>query len=361
MKPLELFFDARFIRVGQHDGISRFSVGLFEALAKRVKLTAIVSDLKQLDKLPSATSYLLVNEPTSVKELWLARKLNRAGAKFVFSTMQTMGSFGKRYKLILTLHDLIYYRHPAPPPSLSAPIRLLWRLFHLSYWPERFLLNRADSVVAVSATTKRLMISHNLTKRPIAVIYNAAGAFDESMPKPKSRPVGASKLLYMGSFMSYKNVETLILGLNHLPEHELHLLSKIDAKRRTQLEALIPRGAKVVFHDGVSEEAYRNLLKTSVALVSASLDEGFGIPLIEAMSLGIPVVVSDIEIFREIGGDAAVYFEATSPQAFAQAVSRLNSNPDWMTFSKLASQNAKRFSWSESATELLKVIEELST
>jgi glycosyltransferase involved in cell wall biosynthesis len=69
---------------------------------------------------------------------------------------------------------------------------------------------------------------------------------------------------------------------------------------------------------------------------------------------------SDIEIFREIGGDAAVYFEATNPQSFAQAVSRLNSNPDWMTFSKLASLNARRFSWNESATELLKVIEGLS-
>ncbi len=361
MTQPEIFFDARFIRVGQHDGISRFSVGLFEGLVGRAKLTAIICDLRQLEKLPAETDFLLVNQPTSIRELWLARKLNRAGAKVVFSAMQTMGSFGRHFKLVLTLHDLIYYRHPAPPPSFSAPIRALWRLFHLTYWPERFLLNRADAVAAVSHTTKRLMLEHRLTRRPIRVVYNAAGSTKLANSEARVRPAGLSKLVYMGSFMAYKNVETLILGMQFLPDHELHLLSKIEAKRQAELEAIVPLGAKVVFHNGVDDVEYLSLLCESVALVSASLDEGFGIPLIEAMSIGTPVVVSDLEIFREIGGDAAIYFEARGAQDFATSVSKLNSNPDWMKYSALSLTNAKRFSWYDSANELLQLIENLSS
>jgi len=359
MKSKVLFFDARFIRVRQHDGISRFSVGLFEALAKKIDVIAIICDLRQLEKLPVHSRYLLVNEPTSIKELFLAKKLNAAGAEIVFSTMQTMGSFGKKYKLVLTLHDLIYYRHPAPPPYFNALIRFIWRLYHKTYWPQRFLLNRADAVAAVSATTKRLIIENRLTKKPVTVVYNAANSLaNEVMVAPKMRPESA-RLVYMGSFMEYKNVETLIAGMSHLEGYELHLLSGISEARRAQLQSQIPKGAKVIFHNGVSDAEYRNLVSGSVALVSASLDEGFGIPLIEAMSMGTPVVISDLEIFREVAGDAGLYFNPANPKSFAESVEKLRSNADWMKYSALSLQNASRFNWNESANALLRAIDEL--
>lgn len=357
------FFDARFIRIDHHDGISRFSVGLLTALLQRTEVTAIISDLRQLVKLPKGCKYLLVNDPTSAREIFLGRTLNRAGAKVVFSPMQTMGAFGRRFRLILTLHDLIYYRHPAPPPAMSLPIRLLWRLYHLTYWPQRWMLNRADAVVTVSNTTKRLMLNHRLTRRPISVVYNSAGSLSEYYEHraPEHRPRMAQKLCYMGSFMGYKNVETLIAGMAWLPDYELHLLSKIKPERKSELSALIPTGAKVVFHDGVSEAQYHEELDSSVALVTASLDEGFGIPLVEAMSRGIPVVVSNIEIFSEIGGEAALFFEPTSPGGFAAAVKRLDSNPDWMDASRASLKVAERFNWDRSAAELIVLVDGLSS
>ena len=355
------FFDARFIRVDHHDGISRFSVGLLTALLQRTEVTAIICDLRQLSKLPKGTKYLLVNEPTSASEIFLGGKLNKAGARVVFSPMQTMGAFGRRFRLILTLHDLIYYRHPAPPPALSLPIRVAWRLFHLTFWPQRWMLNRADAVVTVSNTTKRLMLEARLTRRPISVVYNSAGSLSEYYEHraPESRPRQRQKLVYMGSFMGYKNVETLIGGMSWLPDHELHLLSKIDPNRRQLLEAMIPSGATVVFHNGVSEAKYHEELDSAVALVTASLDEGFGIPLVESMSRGIPVVVSDIEIFKEIGDGAALFFDPLSPKSFADAVQKLASNPAWLEVSKASLRVAERFNWDRSAAELLSLVDEL--
>ena len=353
-----LFFDCRYIRVDHHDGISRFSAGLFAALNKLTKVTAVISDPRQLDKLPSEIEFVRVTSPTSPLEPLVALQLNKLGAKVVFSPMQTIGSFGRRFKLILTVHDLIYYRHPAPPPSFAWPIKLLWRLYHLSYLPQRLLLNRSDAVATVSKTTQSLIEKHNLTKRSVSVVYNAAGD-DSQLLAATVRPTGKQTLVYMGSFMDYKNVEVLIKGMAHLPDHELLLLSRISDSRKAELQSLVPTGAKVEFLNGVTDEQYHELLANSVALVSGSRDEGFGIPLVESMSRGIPVVVSNIPIFEEIGGDAAIYFDQEDPKAFAAAVHSIDGDSEWLAKSKLSQVQAKKFSWANSAKALLDLLQQI--
>lgn len=362
MRTDHIYFDARFIRHDHHDGISRFSAGLFAALSRRTKVTAIIHDTRQLVKLPRGCDYLIANDPTSLKELFIALKLNEAGANVVFSPMQTMGSWFRNYKLILTLHDLIYYRHPTPPAEFNWLIRTGWRLFHLVYWPQRLFLNRADAVATVSKTSMRLMLEHKLTKRPLSVIYNAAGTFteDETNQAPKTRPRGAQRLVYMGSFMDYKNVEVLIDGMRFLPEYELHLLSRIKPERQAQLETRVGDGfGRVVFHNGVSEDEYHRQLDQAVALVTGSRDEGFGIPLIESMSRGVPVVVSDIEIFKEIGGEAALFFDQESPEDFAREVRKLESNPAWVERGSASRKHAEQFNWERSAGDLIEMISRL--
>jgi glycosyltransferase involved in cell wall biosynthesis len=353
-----LFFDCRYIRVDHHDGISRFSAGLFAALNKLTKVTAVISDQRQLDKLPSGIEFVKVTSPTSPLEPLVALQLNKLGAKVVFSPMQTIGSFGRKFKLILTVHDLIYYRHPAPPPSFAWPIKLLWRLYHLSYLPQRLLLNRADAVATVSKTTQSLIEKHDLTKRPVSVVYNAAGD-DSHLLAANVRPTGKQTLVYMGSFMDYKNVEVLIKGMEHLPDHELLLLSRISDSRKADLQALVPTGAKVEFLNGVTDEQYHELLANSVALVSGSRDEGFGIPLVESMTRGIPVVVSNIPIFEEIGGDAAIYFDQEDPKAFAAAVHSIDGDSAWIAKSKLSQVQANKFSWTNSAKALLELLQQI--
>lgn len=349
-----LFFDARYIRVGHHDGISRFSASLCAALATKSDVTAIIFDDRQLEKLPAGIKHVKLNDPTNpLAEVFIGLKLNRLGAKRVFSPMQTMGSWFRKYKLVLTLHDLIYYAHPTPPPSFSWPIRLGWRLFHLTYIPQRIMLNGADSVVTVSETTKRLMLRNRLTKRTIDVVYNA-GSGDIAVEHGSTN----RNLIYMGSFMDYKNVECLIAAMEHLQDFQLHLLSRISDQRRTELTQLADKYAeRVTFHNGVTDEQYHALLSSAFALVSASRDEGFGIPVIEAMERGTPAVISDIEIFREIGGTAARYFNADNPASLVNEVRLLEA--DWSAVSKESRLQARKFNWEASADALLEVMQRL--
>jgi glycosyltransferase involved in cell wall biosynthesis len=273
----------------------------------------------------------------------------------VFSPMQTMGTWGRDYRLVLTLHDLIYYRHPTPPPEFAAPIRALWRLYHLAWWPQRVLLNRADAVVTVSETTAALIAEHRLTRRPVTVVPNAPDPAPDATRLPRT---GA--LVYMGSFMPYKNVGVLARAMAALPGHELHLMSRVSPGERERLTTLAG-GGRLVFHDGADDATYRDVLRGATALVSASRDEGFGIPLVEAMGVGTPVVVSDIPVFREVGGTAAAYVDADDVGGFVRAIRDLDAPGVWEERSAHAREQASRYSWDASARILLALLERLTS
>jgi glycosyltransferase involved in cell wall biosynthesis len=356
---MRLYFDCRFIRVDHHDGVSRFSSELFSAIARKTAVTALISHVDQLTVLPPGVNHILINDPTNPwLELWLPRKLNKHGAGIVFSPMQTMGSLGKKYKLILTLHDLIYYEHRKPPGSLAWPIRLAWRLFHLSYTPVKKLLDRADAVVTISQTTKSLIEAKQLTSRAVHVLYNASSMSSVGFAKIKPR---SKNLVYMGSFMPYKNVETLIGAMEQLPEFTLTLCSKVEPKRKRQLLRGLSAEtiSRIQFANGVSEPEYLDLLDESYSLVSASKDEGFGIPIIEAMSRSVPVIVSNIPIFREICGGAGTFFNPESSDEFVNAVKRLEPDSSWELASQKSLERSRAFSWDDSAAKLLFLVETL--
>ncbi len=350
---MRIVFDCRYTRFDRHDGISRYTAGLVTELGKLHPVTMLINDHRQLDLLPDLP-WQLVSAPTSIREPFIAWQINQLHPDVVFTPMQTMGSWGRRYRLLLTVHDLIYYRNRTPPRDLHRLLRVAWRLYHLSWWPQRMLLNRADGVVTVSETTRGLIRDNALTRKPVTVIHNAA---DTRSTPSTGRPVPeTARLVYMGSFMPYKNVDTLVLAAAELPEHELHLMSQVSEQERLRLSALAPQ-ATLVFHNGVTDEEYVRVLISATALVTASLDEGFGIPLVEAMSLGIPVVVSDIPIFREIGGDAALYFDPSSTDALVAAVRRLGAG-EWAARSAASVEKAERFTWHDSARRLLELLTE---
>lgn len=345
---MRIVFDARFTRTDHHDGISRYGASLIAALAETDDVVMLISDPRQLDLLPDVP-HVRIPSPLSPAELFVAWRVNRLRPDVVVCPMQTMGSWGRRYPLVLTLHDLIYYQNPTPPSFLPLPVRLLWRLYHLAYWPQRLLLDRADVVATISGTTADLMRQHGLTRRPVLLVGNAP------QPQERRREPDAPRspsLVYMGSFMPYKNVETLIRAMASLPGHTLHLLSRISPLRRAELEATAPPAGRIVFHDGVSDTEYEDLLHDATALVTLSRAEGYGLPIIEAMATGTPVVASDIPIFREVGGTAALFVDPDDAQAVAAAVLSLEEPGRWAEASHAGLDRASTYSWAVSAEQL---------
>lgn len=354
-----LFFDARYIRTDFHDGISRYSAELGAALAKLTPVTFLICDQAQLKFLPKNAHHILIHAPTSAKEPFTALILNRYHPDVVFSPMQTIGSFGRRFKLILTLHDMIYYRHRTPPRQLNSLLRAGWWLYHASYVPQRLTLNQADLIATVSQTSKDDILQAALTKREVVVIPNAAQNLNQYLNQPINLEKTPKNLVYMGSFMPYKNVETLIAGLESLPDYTLHLLSRITPRRKDELLALVPKDSKVIFHGGVTDEKYAQLLADRAIMVSASCDEGYGLPLAEALKLGVPSVVSDLPIFHEVAGESTLYFPANSPEIFAEKVLQLSDKSLRQEMASRGQTHISQFNWSKSAEILLRSAEDL--
>ena len=355
---MNIFIDARWVRTDYHDGISRYTAGVVQGFKDdNIPITILIHDKRQLNLLPTDIPYVMVNYPVSFKEFFLARKLNKLGADVVFSPLQIMGSNGRKYKLILTLQDIIYYRHPKPPTGMPVAIRIIWRLFHMVKWPQRWILNHADHVTTVSHTSKKFIQEMNLTDREIGVIYNASSL---DLPKSNEGVIKTKNIIYMGSFMPYKNVEVLINGLEFLPpDCELHLLSRISPERKAELELLIKPGTKVVFHNGITDQEYVSLMQGALCVATGSKEEGFGLPIVEAQTMGTPVVINDMEIFHEVAADGALYFEADSPKEFAFQVLKLNDPEFLKDLIEKGHKQADNFAWSKSARVLYQICEEL--
>ncbi len=354
---MKIFFDARYIRTDYHDGVSRYSAELGCALGKLAQITYLIHDKKQIPYLPENSHFLIIHAPTSAREPLTARFLNKHNPDVVISPMQTIGSAGRKYKLVLTLHDLIYYRHRTPPTNLSWPIRLGWRLYHLSYVPQRVTLNAADLIMTVSETSKIDIETAKLTKKPIIVIPNAPRDLHEFYPKDvRQKKTAPKNLLFMGVPRTYKGVETLIAGMEWLPDRRLHILSPISDARKKTLQALIPKGADVLFHGGVSDEEYAALLANDAILVTATRDEGYGLPVAEALKFGTPAVVSDLPILREVAGSGALYFPVGDARAFADQVKKLDDKATREKLVRNGQDYIDKFSWEGSARHLLDAV-----
>lgn len=359
---MKLLFDARYIRTDFHDGISRYSAELARAVAdQHSDTTFIIHHEDQLQLLPKDAPSIMLHSPTSWREPFSALYLNKYRPDIIFSPMQTIGSLGRRFKLILTLHDMIYYRHRTPPRNLPWIVRIAWRLYHLSYWPQRLTLNGADAVATVSHTSKHDIETAKLTKRSITVLPNAPQKLDELIEPKKAVDATPTELIYMGSFMPYKNVEALIEGMAFLPpDYTLHLLSRIKPDRQAELEQYISKGTNVMFHNGVSDTEYAELLARNALLVTASFDEGYGLPIAEALALGTPAVVSDLDIFHEVAGEGAHYFNPHDPQSFAAQVAAASSPATYKQLSKRGKQHIAQFAWASSARILIELSQSLT-
>lgn len=360
---MKIIYDARYLLVdNRFDGVSRYTHGLAHALAARddTEMIWLVHDERQLAKLPAGEHMMANNPEDALREIFsLPRILNRQECDVVYSPFFVMGTIGLKHRLVLTIHDMIYFHYHTPPYHLPWWIRLGWRAFHLTYWPMRWILNQASAVATVSATAKQELEQARATSRPITAVLNAANQIDAATPTDH---YSKNHIVYMGAFMPYKNPECLIDALQYLPDMTLDFLSKITLDRRAELEARAKKHGvypQVVFYNGVSDEEYQDALANARCLVTASRIEGFGLPIIEAQQQGIPVVCSDIPIFHEVGAHSVLYFDPESPQACAEAIKKLADPSVSKDVSKRGIENAQRFTWENSATSAIELIKKI--
>lgn len=245
--------------------------------------------------------------------------------------------------MVITIHDLtILHFNTGKASMLPQP---LYQLKRLGYWFELWIgLRKTKKIIAVSEATKREIIDHfRIDPKKITVTYEGAGIKKSTAQRLIPYPY----ILYVGNAYPHKNLENL-LAATPLIKQKLVLVGTDDFFYRKLRE--MSRSDNVVFFGSANDAQLANLYANADALVFPSLMEGFGLPAIEALSLGCPVLASDIPIFHEILGDSAAYFDPRNPERLIDAMKYIK-KPIPASTQKILS----KYSWKRMATDTLAI------
>jgi glycosyltransferase involved in cell wall biosynthesis len=240
----------------------------------------------------------------------------------------------------VTVHDLYFLDHP------EATVREIRRDYpRLAATHAR----RAAAVIVNSEYTKGLVESRlGVAADRVAVCYPGAPAW-----RVREEPLGPGPILHIGTIEPRKNVEAVIEAYRTLKTAVPDPPSLVFAGRADV--AVQKTGDPSVRYLGyVSEEERLELYRHASMLVIASRDEGFGLPVLEAMTIGLPVIAANRGALPEVLGGAGLLVDADSPREIAQAMQRLLADP--VLRREQAAKGVARataFSWDASALRLL--------
>ena len=247
-------------------------------------------------------------------------------------------------RFVITIHDLIFDHYKTGKWStLPHWLYLIKKIsYHLVNWVSVF---RAKKIFTLSNDAKKELVSHYLADINKIVVTYESGDLEDKTKKGKS-PTSKPYLLYVGNAHPHKNVETLIKAAEIL-KMKLVLLGKDNF--------FYPRLSKSKYVEVVGtvpNSKIADWYRHASALVTASKMEGFGIPPLEAMSVGCPAIVSDIPVFHEVYGDAAIYFNQNDPKDIARVVLATINNKQLVEQQiKKGYQRAAKYSWEKCVKE----------
>ena len=270
-------------------------------------------------------------------------------------------------KLIVTVHDLTFLVHPETHIPITLEIN---KTIHKT-------LKSADAIIADSMATKKDIIRLiGINEKKIYVIPLAAR--EEFKPvnnkfvineAKKKFHINGSYIIFLGSLEPRKNIVRLLKAYSDLKskkkiKEKLVIVGQkgwlynpiFSEVRANKIES------DVIFTDYIPTSDVVKLINGAKLLIYPSIYEGFGLPILEAMACGTPVITSNISSMPEAGGDAAYYINPLNVSSISEGLlTVLNSRSLQRELSKKGLIQARKFSWEKTAKQTLSVYKELLT
>ena len=275
-------------------------------------------------------------------------------------------SFAPAKKIIVTMHGA---------GDITAPNRFVFSrlMFNIVL---KYFHKSIDKVIAVSGHAKSEIIKYyNFSSDKVISIYNGGGEDYKQIDKMEALKVVGEKykinspyILDVSRFLPHKNVVTLIKAYDifrkKYPERQekLVIVGTQSSKRRDEFIARENStfGSDIIFIDFVESGDLNAIYSASELFVFPSLDEGFGLPVLEAMASGTPVITSNVASMGEIGGEAVLLISPLDPEALATAIhSVLTDQTRKNKMIELGLSRAKNFTWSEMVQKTKDLYEEI--
>ncbi|MDH3267242.1 MAG: glycosyltransferase family 4 protein [Ignavibacteria bacterium] len=261
-----------------------------------------------------------------------------------------------RANQIVTIHDVI---------------PLLFKKYHKKqYYYFKMMLKyglmNARYILTPSFHSKEMLMKiYNLQSNRIKTIYNGANTLRANSVCYKESKK-ENFILYVGRINKMKNIGRLLAAyarIHNKINHDLVIISDDKAALEHEIkEANLNDEAieRIVFKENVSEEVKFDVMSKAKLLVSPTLYEGFGLPPVEAMACGCPVIVSNNACVPEVCGEAAMYVDPYNTDSISDAIVKLIEDNDLRTkLIERSLKRVKRFRWEYSAQEHIRVFENI--
>ncbi len=359
-------------------GISHYQQHLLSELAAHAEdygvfLTALIADKRWHP--PAALRIYRPRWPVQypmVRILWeqvqQVRILKRLDGDLIHSLAFVGPQWGTPIPQVVTVHDLTFVRFPHTLPA--------WKARYLR-WMTKRSAQRARRLIAVSESTRRDLLNWlHLPPDQVITVYN--GVEPRFSPLPP-RDVAAWRerkrlpshfILYLGTLQPRKNLELLIRAYaqwqrqtlpayRHIPlilagakgwyyEHLFHLVDTLGLSGQVYFPGFVP------------SEELPWWYNAATLFVYPSLFEGFGLPVLEAMACGTPVIAADASSLPEVVGEAGILLPPQDAEAWAKGIQTLLADPERRQgLGRQGRERARRFSWQRTAKETLSVYREI--
>ncbi len=374
---MKIVIDARMYGL-EHAGIGRYVLNLIKGLEKKDKKNEYYILLrkkyyKRLNFKNKKFNKTLADIPHySIKEQLLLpgiiKKIKPDLVHFPHFNLPLL----YRGKYIVTIHDLIKHQSKGRETTTRRPFL---------YWP-KYLLYRLIVFLAIKRARKIISPSHwwrkelikqyKLKESKVKVTHEGADEFLKKKPASDSTKVVLKKygitkpfIIYTGSLYPHKNVLNLVKAvIKYNRENKEKLFLVITSSRDAFMERLkkeietMKGEFQVILAGFVTTEELIALFQEAEAFVTPSLLEGFGLPGLEAMATGTPVISSNASCLPEIYGDAALYFDPLNINQMTKKIEEvITSKKTQEELRKKGLKQVKKYSWEKMAKETLRVYE----
>lgn len=320
---------------------------------------------------PNVTPKILF-PPSRHPFLWLwwfewsiPRLLREVGADLFISTDGYL-SLNTDVPQLVVMHDINFVHRPKDLPWLTSK-------YYNRYFPA--FARKASKLVTVSRfSADDISRSFGVARESISVVYNGVNSdfapvsHDQAAQVRQKYTSGKPFFLFVGALHPRKNVDGLLKAydqfrMNHGPEVKMVIAGGQMFKTGPIREVFqqMKYREEVVFTGRVSSAELKRLMASALALTFVPYFEGFGIPVIEAMSAGTPVICSNTTSLPEVGGEAVLYVNPADVGDIASAMQRITSDPDLVNqLRERGFIQKEKFSWDRSAGLFWEAVEEVT-
>lgn len=281
----------------------------------------------------------------------VSRAARKAGADLIHGPAM-FGPLRSSAPVVISVHDLLYFSHPELMQTklFTGPVK----------WMEKRGARNATRLITISEYSASAIRAYLKFPDDHIDVIPLAGRGSVGVPST-DRQRERDLFLAIGQRSPYKDFETIVRAWAAMPVGHRPRLVVTGSHGADPLIPLVHSLGvedQIELKSWVSTEELNTLFASATALIDSTLATGFSLPTLEAMTIGLPVLLADTEIFREVGAEAADYFTAGDPQDLARAVQRLSADPDRQAeLTQLGRVRASLFSWDRVATETIESFE----